>query len=270
MVVNIITIELVKELRKRTGAGMMICKKALIEANGNLELAIDYLRKQGETKYAKKIDYPTSSKQGLIIIKKDGNCCVMIEINCETDFVSQNAYFKTFADHIITTAISDRIKDIDILRSKFKDEQLILMNAVHENINIHRLSTVIEDEKEISHYLHGNRIGVIVITSQGTNKQFGKSLAMHIAASKPEYIKPELIPIEVLEHERQIQIDLARKSKQSTKFLDKIIEGRIKKYFNELTLIGQKFIFDPNQTVGQVLKENSTEVITFHRFEIGE
>lgn len=263
-----ITIEMVKQLRKRTGAGMMTCKKALIEANGNIEIAIDYIRKQGETRSTKKLD--SAACEGIILIKMDGNYGTMIEINCETDFVSKNASFKTFADSIITTAVRDRIQDIEILKSQFKNERLELMNAVGENINIRRISSIREKENEISFYLHGTRIGVMVITSKGTNKQFGKHIAMHIAASKPEYVKPELIPIKVLEHERNIQKDLAIKSGKPHNILEKIIEGRIRKYLDELTLVCQKFIFEPTKTVGQVLKENNTEVIKFIRFEVGE
>ncbi|WWO99940.1 MAG: translation elongation factor Ts [Candidatus Dasytiphilus stammeri] len=262
-----ITIEMVKKLRKRTGAGIISCKHALIEANGNLELAIDYMRKQGNTTCAKRLDNPTS--EGIIMIKVDRNYGAMVEINCETDFVSQNAEFKNFADRIINTAVYDRIKDIKILKAKFQEEQLALMNAVGENINIRRIS-VIEEENEISYYLHGNRIGVLVSTCQGTNKQLGKHIAMHIAASKPEYIKPELIPINIVEHERQIQKAIAIKSGKSPHILEKIIEGRIKNFFNEFTLMCQKFIFEPNKTVEQVLKENHTHVITFIRFEVGE
>ncbi|WWO97514.1 MAG: translation elongation factor Ts [Candidatus Dasytiphilus stammeri] len=263
-----ITIEMVKQLRKRTGAGVMRCKNALIEANGNLEVAIDYMRKQGDAKCAKRLDNPTF--EGIIMIKVDKNYGAMIEINCETDFVSQNADFKNFADRIINTAVYDRIKDIEILKSKFKEEQLALMNAMRENINIRRISVIEEEENEISYYLHRNRIGVIVSICQGTNKQLGKHIAMHIAASKPEYIKPELIPINIVEHERQIQKAIAIKSGKSPHILEKIIEGRIKNVFNELTLMCQKFIFEPTKTVGQVLKENHTHVITFTRFEIGE
>ncbi|WWO99914.1 MAG: translation elongation factor Ts [Candidatus Dasytiphilus stammeri] len=266
-----VTIEMVKKLRKRTGAGMMNCKKALIEANGNIDVAIDYMRKKGDTQSAaKRLDYPAS--EGIIMIKIDENCAAMIEINCETDFVSQNATFKNFADRIISSAVYDRIKDIEIIRSKFKEEQLALMNAVGENIYIRRISVIeVEDKNEISYYLHRSRIGVIVTTTcQSRNKELGKHIAMHIAASKPEYIKTELIPINIVEREREIQKAIAIKSGKSPNILEKIIDGRIKKYFDELTLVCQKFIFEPTKTVAQVLKENNTQVITFTRFSLGE
>ncbi|WWP01635.1 MAG: translation elongation factor Ts [Candidatus Dasytiphilus stammeri] len=261
-----ITVNQIKQLRERTGAGVMNCKHALITTNGNLEKAIDYLRKIGEIQAVNKASRITA--EGIIIIKIEGNYGAIIEINCETDFVAKETSLKTFGNNVMSTAIVERINNISILKAKLEIQRLELMNKIAENININRLAVLEGDQ--LTAYLHSYRIGVIVSTSPSSNKQLCKYLAMHIAASKPKYVKPEQIPVTIIEHERQIQQQIAKESGKALILANQMIEGRLRKFINEITLTGQKFIFEPSKTVGQVLKEHHLKVINFIRFEIGE
>ncbi|WWP00935.1 MAG: translation elongation factor Ts [Candidatus Dasytiphilus stammeri] len=261
-----ITVNQIKQLRERTGAGVMACKHALIATNGHLERARDYLRQMGETQAINKASRIIG--EGIIIIKIEGNYGAMIEINCETDFVAKGTSLKIFGNKVISTAIVERLNDISMLKAKFKIKRLELMNKIAENIQISRLG-VLEGDK-LTAYLHSHRIGVIVHTSLSSNKQLCKHIAMHIAASKPKYVNQEQIPVETIEHERQIQQQIAKKSGKSSNLANQMIEGRLSKFIDELTLTGQRFILEPSKTVGQVLKEHHLKVINFIRFEIGE
>ncbi|WWO97850.1 MAG: translation elongation factor Ts [Candidatus Dasytiphilus stammeri] len=261
-----ITVNQIKQLRERTGAGIMNCKHALINANGNIEKAIDYMRKIGEIQAVNKASRITA--EGIIIIKNEGNYGAMIEINCETDFVAKANNLKIFGNNVMNTAIVERINDISILKAKVEIQRLELINKIAENININRLAVLEGDQ--LTAYLHSDRIGVIVSTSPSSNKQLCKYIAMHIAASKPKYLQPEQIPVDIIEHERQIQQQIAKNSGKALILANQIIEGRLSKFIDEITLTGQKFIFEPSKTVGHVLKEHHLKVINFIRFEIGE
>ncbi|MGT3290574.1 translation elongation factor Ts [Yersinia enterocolitica] len=262
-----ITAALVKELRERTAAGMMECKKALVEANGDIELAIDNMRKSGQAKAAKKAG--RIAAEGIILAKvsADGKFGVILELNCETDFVAKDAGFKAFGEEVINVALADKITDIDVLKAKFEEQRANLVAKIGENINIRRVAALEGDV--LGTYLHGARIGVMVAAT-GADEELVKHIAMHIAASKPEYVKPEDVPAEVVAREHQIQLDIAIESGKPREIAEKMVEGRMRKFTGEVSLTGQNFVMDPSKTVGDLLKENNADVVNFIRFEVGE
>ncbi|EOI7481485.1 TPA: translation elongation factor Ts [Yersinia enterocolitica] len=262
-----ITAALVKELRERTAAGMMECKKALVEANGDIELAIDNMRKSGQAKAAKKAG--RIAAEGIILAKvsADGKFGVILELNCETDFVAKDAGFKAFGEEVINAALADKITDIDVLKAKFEEQRANLVAKIGENINIRRVAAL--EGVVLGTYLHGARIGVMVAAT-GADEELVKHIAMHIAASKPEYVKPEDVPAEVVAREHQIQLDIAIESGKPREIAEKMVEGRMRKFTGEVSLTGQNFVMDPSKTVGDLLKENNADVVNFIRFEVGE
>ncbi|MGP1871525.1 MAG: translation elongation factor Ts [Arsenophonus sp.] len=264
---SIIATDLVKKLRERTGIGIMECKKALIEANGNIELAIVNMRKSGHTKAVKKS--VRLATEGIIManISTDGKFGALLELNCETDFVTRNASFIEFGNEVFKYVLENKLSNIDKLKRKFEEKRAILVSKIGENINVCRVN-ILEGEK-IRCYLHANRIGVLV-SAQGANDEFIKHIAMHIAASKPEYIAPENIPADVIAHERQIQFDIAMKSGKSTEIAKKIIIGRMNKFTSDISLTGQQFIMDQTKTINLLLKEKNVKIINFLRFEVAE
>lgn len=262
-----ITASLVKELRERTGAGMMECKKALVEANGDIELAIDNMRKSGQAKAAKKAGRVAAEGVILTKVSADGKYGIIVEMNCETDFVAKDAGFKAFADEVANAALADKIIDIDALKAKFEEQRTQLVAKIGENINIRRVSEL--SGELLGTYSHGVRIGVMVAAT-GADEELIKHIAMHIAASKPEYVKPEDVPADVVAHEHQIQLDIAMQSGKPREIAEKMVEGRMRKFTGEVSLTGQSFVMDPSKTVGQLLKEHNADVTGFIRFEVGE
>ncbi|MBG6244081.1 elongation factor Ts [Candidatus Symbiopectobacterium sp. 'North America'] len=262
-----ITAALVKELRERTGAGMMECKKALVEANGDIELAIDNMRKSGQAKAAKKAGRVAAEGVILTKIAADGKYGVIVELNCETDFVAKDDGFKAFGEEVATAALNERITDVDVLKTKFEEQRTTLVAKIGENINIRRIA--IQEGDVLGAYLHGARIGVLVAAT-GADEELVKHVAMHIAASKPEYVKAEDVPADVVAREHQIQLDIAMQSGKPREIAEKMVEGRMRKFTGEISLTGQHFVMDPNKTVGDLLKEHKADVISFIRFEVGE
>ncbi len=262
-----ITAALVKELRERTAAGMMECKKALVEANGDIELAIDNMRKSGQAKAAKKAGRVAA--EGMIATKIDaqGKFGVMLELNCETDFVAKDASFQAFGEAVIKAALAERITDIDVLRTKFEEQRTALVAKIGENINLRRITSLKGDI--LGTYLHSKRIGVMVAATDA-DAELVKQIAMHIAASKPEYVRPEDVPTEVVAHEYKIQLDIAMQSGKPREIAEKMVEGRMRKFTGEISLTGQSFVMDPGKTVAQLLDEHHANVVSFIRFELGE
>ncbi|KKA45522.1 MULTISPECIES: translation elongation factor Ts [Salinivibrio] len=258
-----VTAALVKELRERTGAGMMECKKALVEANADIEVAIENMRKSGAAKAAKKAGRVAA--EGVILVKENEGKAAIVEINCETDFVAKDANFAEFADQVAETALAEGL-EIDALKEKFEQQRADLVAKIGENMDIRRVS-FIEGEK-VGSYRHGGRIGVIVAAK--ADEETIKHVAMHIAASKPDYVNPEDVPADVVEKEKQIQVDIAMESGKPADIAEKMVAGRMKKFTGEISLTGQAFVMDPSQTVGQMLKEKGAEVTDFIRFEVGE
>ncbi|MFP3013493.1 MAG: translation elongation factor Ts [Arsenophonus sp. NC-QC1-MAG3] len=262
-----ITAALVKELRELTGAGIMECKKALIEASGNIKLAIDNMRKSGQAKAAKKAGRVAT--EGVVMAKISNNrkFGALLELNCETDFVAKDASFIAFGNEILKSVIENKSSNINELKTKFEEQRTTIVSKIGENINIRRIE-IIEGEK-IGYYLHCSRIGVFV-SAKGADDELIKHIAMHIAASKPEFITPADVLTDVITHESQIQFEIAMQSGKSREIAEKIVTGRMNKFINEISLTGQQFIIDPSKTVGALLKEKNVTVTNFIRFEVGE
>lgn len=261
------TAMLVKELRERTGAGMMECKKALVEAEGNIEAAINKMRQSGHMKAITKAVCITA--EGIILTKITPNnkYGVIIELNCETDFVAKSDEFKAFGNKVINLALDERITDLEMLQAKFEEQRTVLVNKINENIKIRRLGILKGDL--VGCYLHGTHIGVMV-SAVSADAELVKHVAMHIAASKPKYVNIEDVPSDLVARERQIQSNIAIQSGKSREIVEKIVEGRIRKFINEISLTGTHFVMDPNKTVGQLLNEYNAKVHNFIRFEVGE
>ncbi|MCG7586900.1 translation elongation factor Ts [Photobacterium sp. OFAV2-7] len=258
-----VTAALVKELRERTGAGMMECKKALVEANADIELAIENMRKSGAAKAAKKAGRVAA--EGAILVKEAEGLAAILEVNCETDFVAKDASFLAFANEALDAAVAEKL-DTAALQAKFEETRAALVAKIGENISIRRVEFI--EGAKVGSYRHGDRIGVVVAAD--AEAEVIKHVAMHVAASKPEYVTPEDVPADVVEKEKQIQIEIAMQSGKPAEIAEKMVVGRMKKFTGEVSLTGQAFIMDPSQTVGQMLKEKGASVSNFIRFEVGE
>ena len=267
-----ISAALVKELRERTAAGMMDCKKALEEANGDIELAIENMRKSGQAKAAKKAG--RIAAEGVIFARTEGNVAVMIELNSETDFVAKDASFMAMGQKIADIAATQKIADVDALKAadfgNGESVELTITNLIAkigENMNLRRVMLVEGDN--LGTYVHGSRIGVITKLVGGTD-ELAKDLAMHVAANSPQFVKPEDVSAEVVAKEREIQIDIAINSGKPKDIAEKMVEGRMKKFTGEVSLTGQPFVKDPSMTVAELLKKEGADVVSFTRFEVGE
>ena len=260
-----ITASLVKELRERTGAGMMECKKALVEANGDIELAIDNMRKSGQAKAAKKAGRVAA--EGVIIARVQNGFGVVVELNCETDFVAKDAGFLGLANEVADYAVAHKGTSIEQLQAEFEEKRAALVAKIGENMTIRRVAYIEGDV--VGSYLHGAKIGVLV-AGKGADDELLKHIAMHIAASRPDYVNPNDVPADVVEHERNIQVDIAMQSGKPREIAEKMVEGRMKKFTGEVSLTGQPFVMVPSKSVGDLLKEKGAEVSNFIRLEVGE
>ena len=270
-----ITAAMVKELRDATGAGMMDCKKALVAADGNMQAAIDAMRKSGAAKAAKKAG--RTAAEGIITVAQAGKKVVLVEVNSETDFCAKNAEFVTFAQKVADTALANNISDVEVLKNTQLDGQTVaegltaLVAKIGENLQLRRVALVeAKDDETIGLYVHSNkRIGVAVVL-KGGDETIAKHVAMHVCASKPDFVHPEDVSAEVVDHERQVQIEIAMKSGKPQAIAEKMVEGRMKKFTGEVSLTGQPFVMNPEITVGQMLKEAKADAVSFVRYEVGE
>ena len=270
-----ITAETVKELRERTGAGMMDCKKALQETDGDIEKAIEDMRKSGMAKAAKKAGRVAA--EGLVVIKRNTETSqvVIAEINSETDFVAKDDSFKGFCDQIATCILANQPSDIESLMESNIGGQTVeetrqqLVAKIGENISIRRFSLIDSADGILGSYLHGVRIGVIV-ELEGGDEVLAKDMAMHIAASNPVCIAEEDVPKDLLDKEREILIAQAQESGKPQEIIEKMISGRINKFLKEITLLGQPFVKDPDQTVAKLLESAGATIKSFIRYEVGE
>ncbi|PHX07768.1 translation elongation factor Ts [Vibrio splendidus] len=258
-----VTAALVKELRERTAAGMMECKKALVAAEGDIELAIENMRKSGAAKAAKKAG--NVAAEGTIIIKEDAGVAALLEVNCQTDFVAKDAGFLVFANEVAEAALAERL-DIVALQAKFEDARIALVTKIGENISIRRVELV--EGVALASYRHGEKIGVVV-AGEGEAETL-KHIAMHVAASKPEYVNPSDVPADVVEKEKAVQVEIAMNEGKPQEIAEKMVIGRMKKFTGEVSLTGQAFIMEPKKTVADILKEKGASVTTFVRLEVGE
>lgn len=269
-----ITAGQVKELRERTGSGMMECKKALQQVGGDIEAAVELMRKAGQAKADKKAG--RIAAEGLIVIKQAGAAAVIVEINCETDFVTKNDDFRAFVDAVAETVLSGDPADLAaLLAQDMANGQSVEQNRraciakIGENINVRRFARLTSDQGDLGCYLHGTRIGVLA-ELVGGDADLAKDIAMHIAASRPLCVSAEDVPADLVAKERDIFTAQAATSGKPANIIDKMVEGRLRKYFEEITLLGQPFVKDPEQSVGQLLKTRQAAVIRFTRFELGE
>ena len=271
-----ITASLVKELRERTGAGMMDCKKALTETDGDMEAAIDLMRTSGAAKAAKKAGRVAAEGLINVSIADDGKTAIILEVNSETDFVTKGDAFIDFVNTLGALALKTTPTNIEEFLSQTLDNGDSLEKAredivakVGENVAIRRVQTVTVDNGVIGAYKHGERIAVLTVL-EGGDETLAKDIAMHIAATRPECITEEELSSDLLEREKAIFVEQARESGKPDNIIEKMIVGRMKKFVGEVTLYGQAFVKDPDTTVGALAKSNNAEVTSFIRFEVGE
>jgi elongation factor Ts len=260
-----VSASMVKELRERTGLGMMDCKKALVEADGDIDQAIESLRKSSGMKAAKKAGRIASD--GLLGSKVDGTSGVIVEVNCETDFAAKNEGFIAFVGKVTDKVAESGVTDIEALG--LEDEREALVQKIGENISIRR-AEVFKDEGTVAEYLHTNgKIGVM-LSLTGGSEDLGKDIAMHIAAMNPTVVGPDDAPADLVAQEREIYTAQAQESGKPPEIIEKMIDGRIKKYLAEISLTEQPFVKDGDIKVGALLKKEGATVNRFVRFEVGE
>ena len=273
-----VTAEAVRQLRERTGAGMMECKRALVESGGDLDAAAELMRKQGLAKADKKA--ARIAADGVIVLERaaDGHAAAMVEINCETDFVAREQDFQRFAADVVKLAITHRPIDVEALLAcelaageSVDQRRRALVAKIGENISVRRY-VVLKTSALLGAYLHGTRIGVLVAI-EGGSAELAHDLAMHIAASNPRYISAADVPADVVAKEREILSGQAQqeaeKSKKSPEIVAKMVEGRLRKALGEITLLGQPFVKDPERSVEKLLQTAKARVVGFERFEVG-
>ena len=268
-----VTASMVKELRERTGAGMMECKKALVETDGDLDAAAEALRKSGQAKADKKAGRVAAD--GRIVVLADGAKAVIAEVNSETDFVAKDENFVGFAEAVAGAALTTGTTDVASLSEQSLDDgrsieaaRTELVQKVGENISVRRVD-IVENKGPIGFYTHGARIGAVVAL-QGGDDELARDIAMHVAATNPVCIDEDGVPADTLERERRIFSEQAAESGKPPEIVEKMVTGRVAKFLKEITLVGQPFVKDPDVSVGKLLKDAGATVVSFIRFEVGE
>ncbi|MDF1623528.1 translation elongation factor Ts [Pseudohongiella nitratireducens] len=264
-----ITAGMVKELRERTGLGMMDCKKALVEAGGDMETAIEDLRKASGLKAAKKAGRTAAEGVVLTKVAEDGSYAAVLEVNSETDFVARDDNFLAFANKTMDSVFSQKESDIaKLLEAGLETEREALVQKIGENINLRR-AEILEGDV-VDGYVHSNNRIAVLVALKGGNADLARDVAMHIAAVNPMVIRGEDVPKDALDKEREIFTAQAQESGKPAEIIEKMIEGRIRKYVAEITLVEQPFVKDPDTKVGALLKNAGAEVVSFVRYEVGE
>ncbi|HUO82083.1 MAG TPA: translation elongation factor Ts [Gammaproteobacteria bacterium] len=269
-----VTAQLVKTLRERTGAGMMECKRALVEANGDLDRAVEQMRKAGLAKADKKAGRVAAEGVIALRIAADGRSAALVEVNSETDFVANSDKFRGFADDVAGAALAARPADVDALLAvelegaTVDERRRALVAALGENIHVRRFG-LLESRGTLGHYLHGTRIGVLVAI-EGGDGALARDLAMQVAAGRPVWIAADDVPREVLDKEREILRAQAHAEGKPPAIVEKMVEGRLRKVLADITLLGQLFVKDDNVLVGQLVAQRGARVNGFLRFEVGE
>ena len=269
-----ITASLVKDLRERSGVGMMECKKALVENNGDIEAAMEALRKSGAAKADKKADRVAA--EGLIAVAQKAGVAVLVDVNSETDFSSRNEQFIQFTKDVANVALETGAKDIDTLKaaklgdSTVEDTAKSLTLTIGEKFDVRRMARI-ENDGPIGAYSHGGRIGVLV-SLKGGSEELAKGIAMHVAAMNPKFIKVEDVPADFLEKEKEIELSkMSDKEKQKpAEILEKIVSGKVNKILADVTLVGQAYVIDTDLTVAEVLKKGGAEIVAVERLAVGE
>lgn len=273
-----ISAQLVKDLRERTGSGMMECKKALVETDGDLDAAVELMRKRGLAKADKKADRVAAEGGIHVAVSGDRTSGAMVEINSETDFVANGDDFKAFADAVAQRVLAENPDDLDALHAlpveaggdkDINTARQELVAKIGENIQVRRFIRYANSGGVIGSYLHGARIGVMV-ELEGGDEELARNICMHIAASRPMCVSPEDVPEETRKAEKDILVAQAQDSGKPENIIEKMVEGRMKKWLSEVALVGQPFVKDPDKTVGKLLEEAGAKVVAFRRFEVGE
>lgn len=270
-----ITAAMVKELRERTGSGMMECKKALTEANGDMEAAIEHMRKSGLAKADKKAGRVAAEGCVCVKLSGDGKTAALVEINSETDFVAKADDFVKFANDVANAILGADVASLEDVMALSLDGggvdevRRALISKLGENISVRRCERYSAASGTLASYAHGSRIGVLVEV-QGGSAELGRDIAMHIAASKPVCVDESGVPAELVAKEKEIFSAQALESGKPAEIVEKMVQGRINKFLGEITLVGQPFVKNPDQTVGQLLKEQSASALRFVRYEVGE
>jgi elongation factor Ts len=262
-----ITAALVKELRERTGEGMMDCKKALTKAGGDIEKAIDDMRASGAIKAAKKAG--NVAAEGAIAIKDDGKTAVLLEVNSQTDFLALQEDFKAFVAKAVEQAFAEKLSTVEPLVETMEADRLVLVGKVGENVNIRRLVRVEGDV--VGTYLHGNKIGVAVVL-KGGDIELAKDIAMHVAASNPEFLLPSEVSADAIEREKGVFLSLNEEKIKGkpANIVENMVAGRIKKFLAEASLVEQAFVKNPELTVGALAQKAGAEIVSFTYFKVGE
>nr|MBV6628538.1 elongation factor Ts [Oceanococcus sp. HetDA_MAG_MS8] len=269
-----ITASLVKELRERTGAAMMDCKRALQATDGDLEAAVEKMRADGQAKADKKASRVAAEGVVRIAVSEDGSAAAMVELNCETDFVAKNEDFLALADKAAQMALSTKTDDVDALLAQEADGQALdatrrdLIAKLGENMTLRRVVLLSADGR-IGSYIHGGKIGVLV-AFQGGDEALGLDLALHIAASNPAFLDENSVDPQALEDEKRVLMAQAEGSGKPVEIIEKMVQGRLRKYLGEITLVGQPFVKDPDLTVGKLLEQKGASVLSYQRLVVGE
>jgi elongation factor Ts len=269
-----VTAALVKELRERTGAGMMECKKALVETGGDMEGAIEFLRKSGLAQADKKASRVAAEGKIALAVADGGREAVMVEVNCETDFVAKDDGFNAFAEAVALNALAANPADVDALMTTkingatVEEARQALISRIGENIQVRRFVRM-ASAGALGAYVHGGRIGVLVDLAGG-DEDLARDLAMHVAAMNPEYIAADDVPPAVLAHEKEILAAQVADSGKPAEIIEKMVEGRLRKHLAGITLLGQPFVKDGDLTVAKLLQQNGASVKRFNRLAVGE
>ena len=259
----------VKELREMSGVGMMECKKALVETDGDLQKALDLLRANSSLKAEKKASRVAAD--GAVKIAENSEYSTLVEINSETDFAAKDSQFKDFAIDVANYLSNNQVNDINDLGTEFEGKRQSLIQSIGENIQLRRLVTIeVPSNGCIGAYVHSDGRLAAIVSIDTDNKELAKDLAMHISATNPSCLKSDDIDPELLERERSIFLAQANDSGKDASIMEKMVEGKVKRFLSEVTLLSQGFVKDPDQSIEQLLNDNNTSIISFARFKVGE
>ena len=269
-----VTAAMVKELRERTGAGMMECKKALVEAGGDLEAAVEILRKSGLAQADKKSSRVAAEGRIALAMSADHAKAVMVEVNCETDFVAKDENFNAFANKVASKALESGIEDIgslmetDLDGSSVEESRQALIAKIGENIQVRRMVAA-STNGTLGAYIHGGKIGVLAEVADGDG-ELAHDIAMHVAAMNPEFVSADDVPADVIAREKDILVAQAEGSGKPPEIVEKMVTGRLRKHLSGITLLGQPFVKDGDLTVGKLMDQKGAIVVGFERLEVGE
>jgi len=266
-----ITAALVKELRERTSLGMMECKNALVEADGDIDQAIELLRKASGMKAAKKAGRTAAEGVVLVKIASDNSAGVMVEVNSETDFAAKEQNFTNFAKQVLDAVFESKESDVSkLMEGDLEEARLGLVQKIGENITVRRAAVIAEEGLTVGSYVHSNNKIAVLVSLRGGDEELAKDVAMHVAAVNPMVVNAEEVPADVLSKESEIYTAQAAESGKPADIVEKMVSGRLRKFIEEVTLTEQAFVRDPDIKVGKLVKDGNAEIVSFIRYEVGE